>query len=194
MFIKKDFKNIRYKRGYSLIEIMIVISIVSVIAAVVLFSYKSFDNHLATNAASQEIASTIREAQVFALSVKQNSGDFYKGYGMSFDPQDPSVYYIFVDKNNNGTYDVSNNELVESNPLRDGVKIKSVCVTNKSTNVISCNPSVVSSGTVLFYRPKPEAVIYFQNSQNFSKITITLEVGDSQSQVTVNNIGQISTQ
>jgi hypothetical protein len=72
------------------------------IMAVVLFSYRSFSNHLAVSAASQEIISATRQAQTYGLSVRETgkgTGNFSTGYGVSFGTINPTEYYIFADKN-----------------------------------------------------------------------------------------------
>src|SRR3990167_1379889 len=100
----KHYKNItKYKSGagFTLIELMVSISIVSVIMTVVLFTYSSFNDSLALSAAGQEVASAVRQAQTYGLSVKEfsvGSEQFTSGYGIYFDPvSDPTNYYIFVD-------------------------------------------------------------------------------------------------
>ncbi|OHB08940.1 MAG: hypothetical protein A2W64_02850 [Candidatus Zambryskibacteria bacterium RIFCSPLOWO2_02_39_10] len=197
MFYKKSLS------GFTIIELMVSISIVSVIMTVVLFTYSSFNDSLALSAAGQEVASAVRQAQTYGLSVKEfsvGSEQFTSGYGIYFDPvSDPTNYYIFVDINGNKKYDsgggcgVVGTECVETGTLRNNVNVSSVC------DASSCPPSGARSLHVTFLRPNPDAVINFVNDAGTTigaltgKITLKSAKG-TELKVTVESTGQISVQ
>ncbi len=160
-------KNIN---GFTLVELIVTISIVTFMSTVVMFNYSTFSDNLASSAAQQEIAVAIREAQSFGVNVRESavsSGRFDYAYGIHFDPQDPSSYYVFVDRTDspfgngvtgNRQYDVgtgcgtSSTECVEKFTLRNNVKVSGICdpsscYTNKTLDII-------------FLRPNPDAKIY----------------------------------
>jgi len=162
------------KHGFTLAEVMVTISIVSIIMTVVLFSYREFSDKLALSAAGQEIAIAIRQAQTYGLSVKEvvsGGGNFDSAYGIYFDSTNNNTnknYYIFADAPialpnpiGNKEYDVlsgcgsGSTECVEKFTLRDGVFISSIsdCPAARSMHIT-------------FFRPNPDAYIKFLNNGN----------------------------
>jgi prepilin-type N-terminal cleavage/methylation domain-containing protein len=152
--------------GFTLIELMVTMSIVTVIMSVVLFSYSKFIDRLALNSATQEMAIAIRQAQSYGLNVKEaaaGGGQFASAYGIFVDPQnDPTHYTIFVDTFANKTYDAgagacgtSTTECVEKVTIRDGVQITKICDAYGSC----FNNSSGKSVSITFLRPNPNADI-----------------------------------
>lgn len=204
-FYKKNTK------GFTLVEMMVSVSIAMVIMTVVLFSYRAFNDRLALSAAAQEISVAIREAQVYGLSVKKSgtgAGNFDAGYGISIDSADTTSYYLFSDLNNNGLYDgdsscVMGSECVQKNTLRGGIKIDKtggICGTAFGGGATVCSPFDVVSLHVTFIRPNPDASIIFIKSSGgpslkykTAQITLVSPLG-SQARVTIENTGQISVQ
>ena len=214
-FFPKSNKNTMSKLafGFTLVEMMVSISIITIITLVVLFDYKNFNDNLSLSAAQQEISIAIRQAQIYGISVKESAGsscgsNFCSGYGIYFNPNDPTSYYLFVDKNNNGMYDndgtgicANNSECVEKGTLRSGVKINNICGVPFGG---SACPLVAVSGfksiNITFIRPNPAAVIRFVKSDN--SLTNSYQTGQiiftsllsKTSKITIENTGQISVQ
>ena len=149
------------KGGFTLIEAIVSIAIVTVIMSVVLFNYSTFSDNLALSSAAQEMAVTIRQAQTYGLSVKEvtpTGGVFDKAYGVYFDVNDQLNYYLFVDSNGDKKYNGSS-ELIEKVSLRNGIKVSNVC------NETACPPvATVKIMDVTFLRPNPDAKIFFTDS------------------------------
>ncbi len=155
-----------HKRGFTLVEILVSVSIMSMVMTIVLFGYSSFNDGLALGSSVQEMAIAVRQAQTYGLTVKEavvGGGNFNSAYGIYFNPvSEPGDYYLFVDKNSNAYYDVGtgcgsgSTECVEKISLTNNVKISSIC--NDSgcvgTNIVN----------IIFLRPNPDAQIYFGNS------------------------------
>lgn len=192
--------------GFTLIEVMVSISIVSVIMATVLFNYSGFNNNLTLTSSGQELAIAIREAQVYGLTVREvtpGGGQFSSAYGVHFDPVgDPENYYIFADINGDKRYNSGdgcgsgNTECIERIALRNNVKISNIC------DGFSCPPEAsVTMMDVTFLRPNPDASIYFSNSTGQIKVGPSLTgkiILSSQSgktlTVTVESTGQVLVQ
>jgi prepilin-type N-terminal cleavage/methylation domain-containing protein len=200
-------RNTLTQSGFTLIEVLVSISIVSVIMLVTLWNYGTFLDNLALSAAGQEIATAIRQAQVYGLSVKEVSvggGQFNYAYGVHFDMNDPSHYIIFVDKNTvpNKIYDagagcgsgIGNTECIEQGTLENGVTVSSV-------GHHSCSSSNIRIMDITFLRPNPDAVINSTDSggsilcasQFDGEITLTSPNGNTEV-ITVQSTGQISLQ
>lgn len=199
----------KYKKGFTLTEIIVVVSIMSLLFTTVIYNYSTFNDNLAVSSAAQEMAVAIRQAQTFGLNVRESSvssGRFDYAYGIYFDPQNNSGdYYVFVDRTDvpfgNGSsrnykYDAGSGcgsvstECVERFTLRNGVTITGVCDLSSCYNTKKLGVS--------FLRPNPDALIYFFNSDDVqysgpvqtAKIQITSPKGKI-SYVTIENTGQV---
>ena len=77
-----------YKNGFTLIELVVVFSIMVIISGLALFNYSSFRSNISLDNLSQEIALTMRQAQVYALGVHGtqigNTGNQFPAYGIHF--------------------------------------------------------------------------------------------------------------
>jgi prepilin-type N-terminal cleavage/methylation domain-containing protein len=148
-------------KAFSLVELIVTVSIMTVILSVVLYNYGGFNDKLALSAGAQELAVSIRQAQAFGINVKESavsSGQFNYAYGISFSNQTPGSYYIYVDSNSNNKYDSGGGELVERVDFKNGITINNIC------DSTTCPASGVTTMSVRFLRPNPDARIYFLNS------------------------------
>ena len=193
--------------GFSIVEMVVSVSIVALVMAVILFSYSKFNDNLALGAAGQELAIAVRQAQVYGLTVKEvsvNSGNFNTAYGAYFDLNDLSNYYIFADTNGDKVYNVGSGcgsgstECIEKIALRNGVKISQIC-----DGVSNCPPGPGGSVTnldITFLRPNPDATINFANSGgNIKATTLTGKVvlispRNKTLTVTIESTGQVLVQ
>lgn len=152
----KKYKNVG---GFTLIEMIVSLAIVSIILTTVIFNYSSFTDNLALSSAAQELAITIRQAQTYGLSVKQvvATGKFESAYGIYVDTGDNANYYLFADSvHGDSLYD--SGELIQKISFRDGIKISDV---NNGTVGLPLNKT---GEHITFLRPSPNAIIYFTNS------------------------------
>ncbi len=198
-------KTVKLIQGFTLTEIMISLSIVTVIMASVLFDYSTFNDNLALSSAGQEIAVTIRQAQTYGLNVREtgvSSGQFNSAYGIHFDVADPTHYYLFADNNSNNKYDagsgcgVSGTECVSMETLRGNVRIFFIC------DAVNCpiNASV-KMVDITFLRPDTDAIIYFSDisgsiilGPHTSGRVILISPKGKYSAITVESTGQILVQ
>lgn len=77
-----------FKKGFTLVEMMVVIAIVVIITVVVLGSYPLFASQFSLSRVSREIALEIRHAQVFGLAVREFpvENNIYPPYGLNIEP------------------------------------------------------------------------------------------------------------
>ena len=92
--------------GFSLVELMVSISIFMVVTAVTLTSYPKFSNRLSLDLLAEDIALSIRQAQIFGSSVLGARGgvglaNIFTAYGVHFEEPDMTSpnynYLIFAD-------------------------------------------------------------------------------------------------
>lgn len=67
--------------GFTLVELLVVVAIFMVVSGLVIFNYSNFRSTVSLENLAQDIALTVRKAQVFALGVKGVNAQF-PGYGI----------------------------------------------------------------------------------------------------------------
>lgn len=161
------------KRGFTLIELIVVASIMSAIMFLVTFNSRRFNDDLALQTAAGEVSLAMRQAQSFGISIKQSasgSTDFSKPYGIVFDLQNPANFFIYSDTDNDRAYDgatscTGTDECREKSILRSGVTIRRVCA-EYMNSTLTCFSGGARYLTLTYVRPNPEPVIKVFNSSN----------------------------
>lgn len=150
-------QKIKYKSGFTLVELIVSIAIIAIISTMALVNFKGHDKKTKVDLAAYKLASDIRRVQSFALSMKEFGGTTPanevpgRGWGMHFRKNDPNniFYIVFADGNNvvtdNCKYDATG-ELYETINIVDGVKIDDIKINEAG------NPATVY---VVFEPPNP---------------------------------------
>ncbi len=186
----------RYPKGFTLVELLVTVSILVVITAIILVSQNRFGGQITLTNLAYSLALSIRQAQTYGLAVREvnsGSGNFSAAFGVHFDPATPSQYIIFADLDGNGRY-TDSSENYSFIRITSGGKISSVCgVLANATN--KCNPDI-STLDIVFKRPNPDALIksnVLTDTYGGAKIVLTSPQGDTR-YVYVAATGQISVQ
>lgn len=178
-----------HNRGFSLIELLIVVSIITIITVFAVARHASFDSSTLLNNLAYEVAVTIREAQAYGISVrKASSGQFNAAYGVYFNDASGTnnSYVFFQDLNNNGAYDYNEGEHIETYVMGRGHTIADVCIIVGGASQ-NCSVNEIA---VLFRRPKPDAII---NGQSNASALITVQSRNGSARIIdVLTTGQIS--
>ncbi len=157
-------KNVH--KGFSLIEMLVAVAIFAVISSILLANYPEFRSRAALDNTAHEIALVFREAQVYGISVRGQSGESFPVYGVYVGDSSSKALnqlVIFGDKNNNGLYDgeKEGNETLDTFTFTGGEKITQVCIndTTFSSTEMTCNERPrIEPFSVLFKRPDPDAI------------------------------------
>lgn len=195
MKLKVSGKN--YKRGFSLVELVVSVAIFLVITAVILVKHSEFSGTLLIENLAYDIALSVRKAQVFGLSVREfsvGSQEFNVGYGVHFDSASNNTYIFFADRNRNEKYDDSS-EILETFTLRKGNTISEFCGILAS-GTEKCSPSDISFLDIVFERPNPDAIIKSNiagDTYAAAKITVASPQGTKWN-INIVTTGQISVQ
>ncbi len=162
------------KRGFTLVEILIVVTMIAIISAIVWLNHNRLDRQLGFERSVSAVAQEIRGAleMTLAASFDENEGTEFKGgYGVFF-PEEESYYIVFADRENTKTY----NEPLDKIKRVDfeGPKhLEKTKITNVSFNE-GCNPPPTHY-SVLFLSPDPEIFIGGENKCSHMEITIEHE-------------------
>lgn len=185
--------------GFTLVEMLVSISIFAIITAVVLIRNNEFNSGILFSNLVYEIALSVREMQTYGITVRaSDGGKFDNGYGVYFSTasDDKASFVQFAD-----TPDVSGarNQLYE-NPteklfklnLKPGNSIEEIKVCN---NINVC--SVVEDVAITYMRPEPDATIK-SGLNTYTRAVITIRAPGTDPVVkkciVVTAVGQISVQ
>lgn len=97
MSLRTFIQSIRKKGGFSILEVLITAAIIGIVTAVMVSRYGAFNNAVLLKSQTFEIALDLREAQLYAISVRGAGGQFREDYGVYFDLSTPDRYRTFLD-------------------------------------------------------------------------------------------------
>jgi len=149
-------------RGFSLIELLVAISILVIITAAMLTSHSTFGGKILLGNFAYEVALSVRQAQVFGLSVREfqtSSNLFTIGYGVHFDALDLTTYRLFADEDANEIYSSSSDGVVETFSTRRGFQIARFCATLSNDTELCSDTGDLTALDIVFLRPDPDAII-----------------------------------
>lgn len=179
--------------GFTLVELMVSIGIIAIISTMALANFKGHNNKNKVDLAAYKLASDIRRAQSFALSMKEDGGFVPDGgWGISF-TKDNNFCTMFGDSGSGGANklhfldgtDTGNTVIY----LENGVTI---------SQLLGSGGDPQSNGTkdtsaIVFESPDSRGFITRQNESRDSakELEITLTNGSDTKKVKVNIFGLI---
>lgn len=206
-------RRIPTNKGFSLVELLVIIVIFMTITSVVLFNQNKFSSDISNANVTYAIALEIRQAQVYGTLVRSNtvaSQPFDIGYGINFYKPTASTiaFRLIADNNNDFKYSSGTDTIVNSFNLEEGNVISEVCTYPQSGSLAGAvcmigGSSVSTSTDIVFKRPDPAAIISNSRSTGSgatlaksaeTKITVTSALKDKTKVITVTQTGQISVQ
>lgn len=116
----------------TLVEMLVVLTIISILTLIVVPNYKSGNSQLALQRSANKFSQDIRQAEEMAFSGKKYQDYAPPGYGIYLE-ENKTSYSLYVDANKNEKYD--DGEAVSQLNLEKGVYIKSVSSVNKKASI-----------------------------------------------------------
>jgi prepilin-type N-terminal cleavage/methylation domain-containing protein len=196
LFFKKKIR----KRGFTLVELLVSVSIFSVITSIVLTSNNRFNSTIDLVNLAQDVALSIRKAQTFGLNSRANAGVFENengvvGYGVRLRTDTPTQYLFFVDLNASNT--ANTGEVLEWFTVQGGNTVSKICVNIIQSGSVSLGEHCSDEKTrialnITYRRPNPEAVMR-TNLGYADRGTITVRSRNGiEREIVVTTSGQIS--
>jgi len=209
-------------RGFTLVEMIVVLAIIVIITGIVLNSQNDFNRALTVTDTAYTVALTVREAQTFGLSSRTYSTASNAAYGVDFASSTPKNYTLFADvypiapgsssaycpghtagsgnpdaKPGNCTFDAGQSETLQSFTFGRGFQITNICG-HDTGNTFRCTSNGYLTGIdIVFLRPNTDSVVTGRTSGTFVKlldasIQITAPSGSGTRYVCVTQAGEIS--
>ena len=156
-------KRPQFSRGFSIIELIVAVSIFVILTTTFLINYGSFDRRVTINLLAHQIATWVHDAQVSAMSIRRakNEEGRFPGYGLYFDTSTNNKFVFFADLNGNRLYNPYDPDGAKcGDPLEEceqeiillhGNTLQSVCgdMPSESGQPFDCTSA--SSGSLLLY-------------------------------------------
>jgi prepilin-type N-terminal cleavage/methylation domain-containing protein len=196
--------------GFTLVELMVTVSIMLIILGTLVFHQSTYSDGAALNNLADTIGLTLRQAQIYGISVKEfntGSNNFSVAYGADFDilpSAGNNAYIFFADLSpQNGIYDSGwscpiggTSECITKSSITGGNTISSLC------EIPLTGPNNCSIGRIdiTFLRPEITAnMAFFDSAGNPLSLSGVkgaqiklLSPGGSTRSVTIYTTGQIS--
>lgn len=157
--------RLQVARGFSLIELVIVLGIFGLLSTTVLSNYSLTNTKTSLDNLAHQIALSIRQAQVYGLSVSESSvgSSVFPGYGVYFSTTINNAFKFFADTDNNKQYNgiscgVVGTECVENIIIKSGDFVRMICANSKTTSP-NCT-TLLDSVNIVFVRPNPDAYVF----------------------------------
>ncbi len=167
--------NNENNKGFTITELLIVITIISIVSGLAVFNYQNFKEETIISNDAHKIIFALREARLFAVVGKEvQDGDlnltdrFNRGYGVHFSSRSnhnrDRFFVSFVDIDDDGEYsgdiDCEHDECLEVLSLDGGNKVDSICRL-KLDDSVECESLETTSVSIVFSRPIGENKLNF---------------------------------
>ena len=173
MFFKFSKKN---NKGFTLLELLVVISLIITFSALILPRYKKGEQLFAMQRSAHKLAQDIGRAREMAISAKEFKEEIPKGgWGVYLTPA-TSTYILFADCNENKKYD-DKWETMEEIFLERGVEVSEIF------------PIEHSALTIIFKGPDP--VVFINGKKNIASAFTIIAINGFSRTVKVNKAGLI---
>jgi len=156
------------KNGFSLIEILVVLMIISIFSSMIIIDYNKQKSNNDLNFTVKQVIEDIRIAQSNTINTLKLGGSVPAGgYGVKFSIASDASYILFADNNANKQYDSGSDGVVKIVTLPQGVVID---------NVATIPGTAIGVADIIFTPPYGVIYINQKNASNFATVTLQLQL------------------
>jgi len=200
--MKIKISHIKINKGFTMVEFIVVATIFAIMSTISVFNFNDHKRSLEQTNVAQDIALSIRQAQLYGISAGEGTvGDFagatdiedyFDGIDIGDDPSSRGISVnkgaktitLFTDVNKNGTYNTGDS-VIDVRTVVSGDITLEVCAGTGSGNCQSISDGILD---MTFTRPFPDADI--DNGKAYGKITVKV-TGRDDKIVEINSFGSI---
>lgn len=155
----------QYAAGFTLVELLISMAILALMSGVVFANYLKFDSTTVLKGVAYDIASSVREAQVFSLSVRESNASFDVPFGVHF-ISDSDTFTFFSYHNSSKAVnapDPTESDFVPlyTKELGKTIQVDELCAEIGGT--LTCDIKVLK---IAFERPDFDALFYVKKDDD----------------------------
>ena len=165
------------QKGMTYVELIVVLSIFSIMTSVLLFNYNKFEAKVDIKILANDIASKIVEAQKSAISGKWNLNapvNWKPSYGIYFDLSSDKNFVYFADLIQNNFYDFS--ICPGTGECQNNINITKGNYISQIDSYFGSTPTSINNPlSITFKRPDSSAIFYsngFLSGFDYIQITI----------------------
>lgn len=183
-YLKNRLKRFRLLTGFTLVESLVVVTIILVLLVTVLVNYRVGERNLSLDESAAILGQNFRKAEEMAMSAKEFQGVIPQGgYGINLKTGD-DFYVIFADCNNDHQYTLGN--LCNGFPE----KVEQVTLAKRSKIASLLSGSYLSVINIVFIPPNPLIMISGTGTEAIIKLSLKEDVNVIRT-VRVNKAGLI---
>lgn len=148
MVLQFDYHRMKRKKGFSLVELVVSISVIMFISTIIFINFPKFKQVTAVDNAARELALAFRDAQSRAVAVSINAGGPRNNYGVYTTRVGANKQVIIFSDiaPENKRYDAGVDIVIKTITLFGGARVESYA------DAAVGNPNVLN---VIYYRPDP---------------------------------------
>lgn len=169
-------------RGFTLVELLVVLAIIVILTAIVLTSQSTFNKTIVLANTAYDVALTLRATETYGIGNRAVGSTANTGYGLDFQKATPNSFTLFADiyppatsstglchtpigpprgpgaVPGNCAYDANQNEKVTDYTLGNGITVSNFCASSGSTWLCASN-GLLTSLDIVFARPNPDPFV-----------------------------------
>ncbi len=176
--------TVNYSRGFTLIEMLVVLAIITIITTIAVTSQSSFNQTLLLTNAAYDLGINVRQAESYGVSSRAflsgGVSTVNAGYGLDFTSGNLGAYTLFADIARGGTipswcpvgsagtpdakpgdclYESGFGEAVQTYTFTRGFSLSKFCGLATGTQTTLCSGANLDGLDIVFIRPNTEAIM-----------------------------------